>query len=427
MALLSRRPRTTDDELDEIMAKQDQAAAQKAAGDFQAMLQQMVKVQEEAIRQAESTGQHPTDVDKETQEMIVAMKALMESSGKIANASSHDDFVAGLDMLKAPGSPMEPFMSMILQSLASKAVMYPPLKEIYDNYPAFFKDHGASLDKETRERYEKQQEVLGKICKEFENQPDEPVTGAGGDGSGGSNGVPDMSNFETLGKLLVELQSYGYPPKELTGELPAGWSFDDNTGLPKVEDISAAANACVLIGFCRRNIPTTPGQMSISYVSSVDRAYKRYACEDYDNVAYLHHPSGVSVVVLRQKLESEVVEVDFGNTKKNGISRMDHVVIGKGKKGGLHLQKETRLCTIRCKDGKEFVIRAGVRGVLTEVNDRLVSNPDLVRTAPENQGYIAIITFGAGKRKPDEYVTELPAKQVFLENYEHSSETKVLN
>lgn len=40
--------------------------------------------------------------------------------------------------------------------------------------------------------------------------------------------------------------------------------------------------------------------MTVSYLSSVDRAYKRYACEDYDNIAYLHHPSGVSVVVLRQ-------------------------------------------------------------------------------------------------------------------------------
>lgn len=178
--------------------------------------------------------------------MIEAMKALMESSGKIANASSHDDFIAGLDMLKAPGSPMEPFMSMILQSLASKSVMYPPLKEIYDNYPAFFKDHGASLDSETRKRYEKQQEILGKICHEFENQPDEPPFPPQ-EGSDQIAAPPDMSNFETLGKLLVELQSYGYPPKELTGDLPAGWSFDDATGLPKVEDISTAANACLIM------------------------------------------------------------------------------------------------------------------------------------------------------------------------------------
>ncbi|XGW16113.1 hypothetical protein V3C99_001506 [Haemonchus contortus] len=240
----SERPRTTDDELDEIMAEHDQAAAQKAAGDFQQMLQQMVKIQEEALRQAETSGQQVTEVDKEAQDMIEAMKALMESSGKIANATNHNDFLAGLDMLKGPDSPMEPFMSMILQTLASKAVMYPPLKEIHDNYPGFFKEHGASLDKETRQRYEKQYEILGKICFEFENQADQPPPTAQ---NGNESGLPDMSNFETLGKLLVELQAYGYPPKELTGELPAGWTVDDQTGLPKVEDISAAANACTLM------------------------------------------------------------------------------------------------------------------------------------------------------------------------------------
>ncbi|PIO71591.1 hypothetical protein TELCIR_06502 [Teladorsagia circumcincta] len=79
----SERLRTTDDELDEIMASHDQAAAQKAAADFQQMLQQMVKVQEEALRQAETSGQQVTEIDKEAQDMIEAMKALMESSGKV--------------------------------------------------------------------------------------------------------------------------------------------------------------------------------------------------------------------------------------------------------------------------------------------------------------------------------------------------------
>ncbi|KJH40008.1 hypothetical protein DICVIV_14079, partial [Dictyocaulus viviparus] len=116
-------------------------------------------------------------------------------------------------------------------------------------------------------------------------------------------------------------------------------------------------------------------------------------------------------------LSSEVVEVDFGNKKKTGLPRNSHVVVGKGKKGGLHLQEETRICTIHCADGKKLVIRAGIRGVLVEVNERLISNPDLIRTAPENQGYIAVITFGAGKRKPDGYITELPTKRVFLMNH----------
>ncbi|PIO71592.1 peroxisomal biogenesis factor 19 domain protein [Teladorsagia circumcincta] len=136
----------------------------------------------------------------------------------------------------------------LIQTLASKAVMYPPLKEIHDNYPGFFKEHGASLDKETRQRYEKQYEILGKICFEFENQADQPPPSTkDGSKADGANSIPDMSNFETLGKLLVELQNYGYPPKELTGELPPGWTVDDKTGLPKVDDVSAAANACTLM------------------------------------------------------------------------------------------------------------------------------------------------------------------------------------
>ncbi|VDM56145.1 unnamed protein product [Angiostrongylus costaricensis] len=250
------RPRTTDDELDEIMAEQDQAAAQKAAGDFQAMLQQMVKVQEEALRKAEESDQRLP----ECVSLPFSFAAYAASNPQlflfwIANATSHDDFIAGLDMLKSPDSPMEPVMSIILQTLASKAVMYPPLKEIHDNYPRFFAEHGASLDCETRQRYEKQYEILGKICREFENQPDDDDSqdfarcsnGSVEDKGDMASNPSQVSNFEVLGKLLVELQSYGYPPKELTGELPAGWAVDDSTGLPKINDVSAAANACTLM------------------------------------------------------------------------------------------------------------------------------------------------------------------------------------
>ena len=39
--------------------------------------------------------------------------------------------------------------------------------------------------------------------------------------------------------------------------------------------------------------------MSFSYASVADRMYSRRCSELYDNIAYLHHPSGVTVVVLR--------------------------------------------------------------------------------------------------------------------------------
>lgn len=148
------------------MASADQEAAQKAAKDFQKMLEQMVTLQEEAMKKAgadpsEGEGEQPLDPnDPEALAMMDALKQLMECSSNVANASNPEEFMAGLDMLRSPNSPMEPFMSMIMQTLASKEVMYPPLKEIFDNYPKYLEDNGAGLDAETKERYEKQFEVI---------------------------------------------------------------------------------------------------------------------------------------------------------------------------------------------------------------------------------------------------------------------------
>ncbi|KAF1761080.1 hypothetical protein GCK72_009334 [Caenorhabditis remanei] len=250
------KPRNTDDELDELMASADQEAAQKAAKDFQKMLEQMVTLQEEAMKKAETeaqtgTGNQEFDPnDPEALAMMDALKQLMECSSNVANASNPEEFMAGLDMLRSPNSPMEPFMSMIMQTLASKEVMYPPLKEIFDNYPKYLEENGASLDAATKERYEKQFEVLGKICSEFEKQPDAAEVAlpdaATEPGAQPNPDAADIQHFELLGKLLVELQQYGYPPKELVGALPEGWQIDEN-GLPKVADAAAATEACTIM------------------------------------------------------------------------------------------------------------------------------------------------------------------------------------
>lgn len=151
------------------MASADQAAAQKAAKGFQKMLEQMVTFQEEKMRKAENELQmgeleQPIDPnDPEAVAMMDALKQLMECSSNVVNASSAEEFMAGLDMFSSPNSPMEPFMSMIMQTLASKEVMYAPLKEIFDNYPKYMEENASKLDAETKERYEKQFDVSSSL------------------------------------------------------------------------------------------------------------------------------------------------------------------------------------------------------------------------------------------------------------------------
>lgn len=83
-------------------------------------------------------------------------------------------------------------------------------------------------------RYQKQIEILKKICNEYEKED--------------SNDAEIMqTRFDNISTSLMELMTYGYPPDELIGEAPAGWSLDPSTGFPKVENISEAAQSCTLM------------------------------------------------------------------------------------------------------------------------------------------------------------------------------------
>lgn len=55
------------------------------------------------------------------------------------------------------------------------------------------------------------------------------------------------------------------------------------------------------------------------------------------------------------------------------------------------MHPDTKLCAIRCIDDSVYTLRAGIRALLIEVNDRLRHTPNLICSSPENRGFIAIL------------------------------------
>eukprot|EP01100_Stratorugosa_tubuloviscum_P011928 TRINITY_DN543_c1_g1_i8.p1 TRINITY_DN543_c1_g1~~TRINITY_DN543_c1_g1_i8.p1 ORF type:complete len:136 (+),score=58.77 TRINITY_DN543_c1_g1_i8:443-850(+) len=63
----------------------------------------------------------------------------------------------------------------------------------------------------------------------------------------------------------------------------------------------------------------------------------------------------------------------------------------RSKKRRISLQPKQKLCEVECADGSIIAIISLVNGFLLEFNQSLLTNPNLLITKPESEGFIAII------------------------------------
>ncbi|KAJ1996300.1 hypothetical protein GGI25_000363 [Coemansia spiralis] len=89
---------------------------------------------------------------------------------------------------------------------------------------------------------------------------------------------------------------------------------------------------------------------------------------------------------MREQVGS-ITKVIYADNVKNSVIK------GKGKKQSLRLMPSTKICTVQTSTGKEYILRAAVKGVLMEWNSRLETDPQLIYSHPE-QAFVAIIKPG---------------------------------
>ncbi|XP_015787479.1 protein Simiate [Tetranychus urticae] len=108
----------------------------------------------------------------------------------------------------------------------------------------------------------------------------------------------------------------------------------------------------------------------------------------------LFHSNRIGVVTLAHNHplltnDSPVEKLDF--QVKDNTNRLDNKVSGKWKKGGQRVDQNSQLCIATCKDGTSYAIFACMRGTLIEINEKLFTDPNILRQKPWSEGYIAII------------------------------------
>lgn len=118
----------------------------------------------------------------------------------------------------APGSDQAnaflPFMQGMMQSLLSKEVLYPSLKDILDRYPAWLQEHGPQLEEAERDRYTQQMALMKDVCTLLEQETDADAEAV------------KRERFDQVLQLMQKMQDLGQPPSELVGEMGPGLQFD---------------------------------------------------------------------------------------------------------------------------------------------------------------------------------------------------------
>ncbi|GAA5976349.1 hypothetical protein JCM10908_005468 [Rhodotorula pacifica] len=120
----------------------------------------------------------------------------------------------------------------MMKQLMSREMLYEPLKELADKYPAYLSTHGASLSSTDRERYEKQRVIVCEIVAAFE----EP----GADVNPATKLAPEeelkrAARTERVVELVAKMNECGAPPTEIMGEMPPGMELGPD-GAPKVPE-----------------------------------------------------------------------------------------------------------------------------------------------------------------------------------------------
>jgi len=124
-----------------------------------------------------------------------------------------------------------PMMEGMMQSLLSKELLYPALKEMADKFPDWLANNRSKISESQYDIHNKQFHLTKKICFKYEAEKER------------DSEAVKKARFQEVMELMQEMQGLGQPPRELTGDQTPAIQFDQ-AGNPILPGLTGDPSQC---------------------------------------------------------------------------------------------------------------------------------------------------------------------------------------
>ncbi|GAA5996124.1 hypothetical protein JCM5350_000495 [Sporobolomyces pararoseus] len=126
---------------------------------------------------------------------------------------------------------LQGMLDEMMKQLMSREMLYEPLRELSEKYPAYLTSARSTLSATDLERYEKQQSIVVSIVSKFEEPgADKPL-----EQQSELEKTRSAERTEEVIELVAKMNECGAPPKEIMGEMPPGMELGPD-GAPKIPE-----------------------------------------------------------------------------------------------------------------------------------------------------------------------------------------------
>lgn len=122
----------------------------------------------------------------------------------------------------ADNGEFEGVLEGMMSQLMSKELLYEPMKDLADKYPAWLEKNKTTTDKAEYEKYKQQHAICTQIVNKYEAADFDEK---------------NEEQAKEIMDLMTKMQDLGQPPAELLDEMAPGMNFGNPESMPDMKDL----------------------------------------------------------------------------------------------------------------------------------------------------------------------------------------------